>query len=176
MFYNLGLLQQAMAKVALIAAGDGKNMELALKFKEMAEEMGHSTDVMDLMGLEWPVITNKLMKEGYKPEGAKDLMDRLGEADGWVCIAPEYNGGMPSSLNNTVAWMSIFWNDFREVFNSRKVGLATHSGGGGDHVIMAMRQMFSYLGCNLIGRAVISNKNKEANPEAMERIIREITE
>ena len=55
MFYNLGLLQHAMAKVALIAAGDGKNMELALKFKEMAEkEMGHSTDVMDLMGLEWP--------------------------------------------------------------------------------------------------------------------------
>ena len=89
-------------------------------------------------------------------------------------VLPEYNGGMPSSLNNTVAWMSIFWNDFREVFNSRKVGLATHSGGGGDHVIMAMRQMFSYLGCNLIGRAVISNKNKEANPEAMERIIREI--
>ena len=65
MYYNLGLLQHTMAKIALIAAGNGKNMELALKFKEMAEEMGHSTDVMDLMGLEWPVITNKLKKTNF---------------------------------------------------------------------------------------------------------------
>ena len=100
-----------------------------------------------------------------------ELKKQMGDADSWMIIAPEYNGSMPPTLNNVVAWLSTEWQDFRALFNRRMVGLATHSGGGGAHVIMAMRQMFSFLGCIVIGRNCIANKNKEANPETIEDMI-----
>jgi NAD(P)H-dependent FMN reductase len=53
----------------------------------------------------------------------------------------------------------------------KPVGLATHSGGGGDHVIMAMRQQFSYIGADVIGRACVSGRNKEANPDTIDAMI-----
>ena len=95
-------------------------------------------------------------------------------ADSWMIVAPEYNGSMPPTLNNAVAWLSTEWQDFRALFNRRKVGLATHSGGGGEHVIMAMRHMFAFLGCIVLGRNCVSNKNKEANPETIEDMLNQL--
>lgn len=163
-----------MAHVTLLTASDGMNMLLANKFADQATAMGHTTDIIDLMGLEWPVYTNKLAKSGFEPESVKDVMSRMDKGDGWVSIAPEYNGSLPSALNNTVAWLSKQGDDFRALFNGRKVGLATHSGGGGDHVIMAMRQQFGYLGCNVIGRSLTSTFSKEANPETIESILTQL--
>ncbi|MGY8754582.1 MAG: NADPH-dependent FMN reductase [Candidatus Poseidoniales archaeon] len=163
-----------MAHLTLLTASDGKNMVLAEKFAAQASSMGHTTDIVDLMALEWPVYCNKLAKGGFRPEDVKDVMARMDEGVGWVCIAPEYNGSLPSALNNTIAWISKQGDDFRALFNNRKVGLATHSGGGGDYVIMAMRQQFGYLGCNVIGRSVTSNFSKEANPETIESILNQL--
>ena len=53
----------------------------------------------------------------------------------------------------------------------KPVGLATHSGGGGAHVIMAMRSMFSFIGADVIGRALTSGRNKEANPETIDAMV-----
>ena len=52
----------------------------------------------------------------------------------------------------------------------KAVGLATHSGGGGAHVIMAMRSMFSFIGADVIGRSLTSGKQR-ANPETIEAMI-----
>jgi len=51
------------------------------------------------------------------------------------------------------------------------VALATHSGGGGLHVIMAMRAQFSFLGCNVVGRSLVVTRNKAINPETVEAIL-----
>ena len=48
--------------------------------------------------------------------------------------------------------MSREGDDFRRLFRDRTVALGTHSGGGGQHVIMAMRMQFSFLGCIVLGR------------------------
>ena len=53
----------------------------------------------------------------------------------------------------------------------KPVGLGTHSGGGGAHVIMAMRQQFSFIGSDVIGRACLSGRDKEANPETIDAMI-----
>ena len=45
------------------------------------------------------------------------------------------------------------------------------SGGGGAHVIMAMRQQFSFIGADVIGRACLSGRDKEANPETIDAMI-----
>ena len=156
-----------MAKILMVTATSDNNRALAEKFVDAAREMGHEAELVNLAELDMPMFTVARSKELDVVPGMAELKAAMSSADSWMIIAPEYNGSMPPTLNNAVAWLSTEWQDFRALFNSRKVGLATHSGGGGEHVIMAMRQMFSYLGCNVIGRKLVSNKDKEANPETI---------
>ena len=36
---------------------------------------------------------------------------------------------------------------------------------------MAMRQQFSFIGADVMGRSCVSGKNKDANPETIEAMI-----
>lgn len=164
----------SMAKILMITATSDNNLALAENFAATAREMGHEADIVNLAELDFPMFTVARSKELDVVPGMAELKAAMSSADSWMIVAPEYNGSMPPTLNNTVAWLSTEWQDFRALFNRRKVGLATHSGGGGEHVIMAMRQMFSYLGCNVIGRKLVSNKNKEANPETIEDMLNQL--
>ena len=157
----------SMAKILMITATSDNNRALADQCADAAREMGHDAEVVNLAELDMPMFTVARSKELDVVPGMAELKEAMSSADSWMIVAPEYNGSMPPTLNNAVAWLSTEWQDFRALFNRRKVGLATHSGGGGEHVIMAMRQMFSYLGCNVLGRKLVSNKNKEANPETI---------
>jgi NAD(P)H-dependent FMN reductase len=163
-----------MAKILMITATSDNNRDLAENFADTAREMGHEAELVNLAELDMPMFTVARSKELDVVPGMAELKAAMSSADSWVIVAPEYNGSMPPTLNNAVAWLSTEWQDFRALFNSRKVGLATHSGGGGEHVIMAMRQMFSYLGCNVLGRKLVSNKNKEANPETIEDMLTQL--
>jgi NAD(P)H-dependent FMN reductase len=163
-----------MAKILMITATSDNNLALAQKFADTAREMGHDAEVVNLAELDMPMFTVARSKELDVVPGMAELKEAMSSADSWMIVAPEYNGSMPPTLNNTVAWLSTQWKDFRALFNRRKVGLATHSGGGGEHVIMAMRQMFSYLGCNVLGRKLVSNNDKEANPETIEDMLTQL--
>ena len=163
-----------MAKILMITATSDNNRTLADKFADAAREMGHEADVIDLVELDMPMFSVARSKKLDVIPGMAELKEAISSADSMMVIAPEYNGSMPPTLNNAVACLSTEWQDFRTLFNRRKVGLATHSGGGGAHVIMAMRQMFSYLGCVVLGRNCISNKNKEANPETIEDMLNQL--
>ena len=55
------------------------------------------------------------------------------------------------------------------------MALGTHSGGGGQHVIMAMRMQFSFLGCVVVGRSLVVNKKKPANPETIDAMLNAMT-
>lgn len=158
----------------MITATSDNNRDLAEKFADAAREMGHEAELVNLAELDMPMFTVARSKELDVVPGMAELKAAMSSADSWMIIAPEYNGSMPPTLNNAVAWLSTEWQDFRALFNSRKVGLATHSGGGGEHVIMAMRQMFSYLGCNVLGRKLVSNKDNEANPETIEDMLTQL--
>ena len=104
------------------------------------------------------------------------IRDRVLEGgDAWFVFAPEYNGSYPPVLNNAIAWLSRDGDDFRRIFRDRIVALGTHSGGGGPHVIMAMRMQFSFLGCIVIGRSLVTNKKKKANPDTIRAIISSMT-
>ncbi len=175
-FENRDLLGFSMAKILMLTATSDNNKNLAELFASKAEEMGHEANVIDLVELDMPMFTVARSKELDVVPGMAELKSALSSADSWVIVAPEYNGSMPPTLNNAVAWLSTEWQDFRALFNRRKVGLATHSGGGGAHVIMAMRQMFSYLGCIVLGRNCVSNKDKEANPETIEDMINQLSD
>ena len=122
-----------MAKILMITATSDNNRVLADKFAKTAEDMGHESQVIDLAELDMPMFTVARSKELEVVPGMNQLKEAISSADSMMVIAPEYNGSMPPTLNNAVAWLSTEWQDFRTLFNRRKVGLATHSGGGGAH-------------------------------------------
>ncbi|MCS5537995.1 MAG: NAD(P)H-dependent oxidoreductase [Candidatus Poseidoniaceae archaeon] len=163
-----------MGTVLVIAASDGKNLVLAKKWVEVGTEFGYTMDILELCADELPLYTPRRDDEG-SPVLLQVIEQRMAAADAWVICAPEYNGSIPPTLNNTIAWLSTKGEDFRGLFNGRPVGLSTHSGGGGQGVIAAMRMQFSYLGSNVVGRSVISNKTKEANPDAMRFILEQLS-
>jgi|TARA_B100001996_G_scaffold27233_1_gene20907 NAD(P)H-dependent FMN reductase len=160
-----------MAKFLMITATSGTNLELAERFAGVAREKGHDADVVDLVQMDLPMFTVARSSDPEQTVDVSELTQQMIEADAWIVVAPEYNGSMPPTLNNAIAWLSGDWQNFRTMCTGKPVGLATHSGGGGAHVIMAMRQMFSFIGADVMGRALTSGRNKEANPETIDAMI-----
>ena len=160
-----------MAKFLMITATTGTNLELAERFATVAREKGHDATVVDLVEMDLPMFTVARSSDPEKTVDVSDLTQQMIDADAWIVVAPEYNGSMPPTLNNAIAWLSGDWQNFRKMCTGKPVGLATHSGGGGAHVIMAMRHMFSFIGADVMGRSLTSGRNKEANPETIDAMI-----
>ena len=164
-----------MAALVFILASDGNNAALASEVENRAIEMGHSVTTVHLNAYDFPIYTVATEQEIEELDGLASLVESLSKGEAWMVFAPEYNGSFPPVLNNAVAWLSRTGDDFRRLFRDRKVALATHSGGGGAHVIMAMRMQFSYLGSNVIGRSLTVNKKKAANVDTIDAILYSLT-
>ena len=157
--------------ILIFAASSGKNLELAQRFSEAFDAEGVASQVIDLTTLNWPVYTPELDGDAEQEPDTSMLSDLILHSEALVVCAPEYNGVMPPSLNNTIAWLSVQSDDFRRLFNNRTVLLATHSGGGGAHCLMAMLHQFSFLGSNVIGRTMNLNKSKPFSQETMNDLV-----
>ena len=164
-----------MAHLVFVHASDGNNAVLAKSVGQQATSMGHTVDYVSLNAYDFPVYTVATEKKTAMLPGLQDLQDRLEAGDSWFVFAPEYNGSYPPVLNNAIAWLSREGEDFRRIFRGRTVALGTHSGGGGQHVIMAMRMQFSFLGCNVVGRSLVTNSKKSANPETVDAILQSMS-
>ena len=162
-----------MAKIVIWQSSTGMNKMLAEKFAAQIEQAGHEYDIVDLVGLDLPLFTPAGKKAGG-PQQLPDLIKRFDDCDAWIVCAPEYNGATPPVLSNLIAWLSIVGDDFRAVFNQRPVAISTFSGGGGAHVNVVMRQQFGFLGCNVLGRELLSNFSKEPNPDTIKAIVDEL--
>ena len=160
--------------VMVLAASSGKNLTLAEHFCRSFGDQGMPTKLVDLTTLEWPVYTPELERDAERTPDTAELSGLILNSEALVVCAPEYNGVMPPSLNNTIAWLSVQSDDFRRLFNNRTVLLATHSGGGGAHCLMAMRHQFSFLGSNVIGRTMTLNSNKSFSQDTMNDLIRRV--
>ena len=157
--------------VLVLAASSGKNLDLAHRFSESLEKQGMNAHIVDLTKLHWPVYTPELDGDSSEAPDTSELSDRILNSKALIVCAPEYNGVMPPALNNTIAWLSVQSDDFRRLFNNRTVLLASHSGGGGAHCLMAMRHQFSFLGSNVIGRTMNLNKSKSFSQDTMDDLL-----
>ena len=160
-----------MAKFLMITATSGTNLELAERFADVAKDKGHHADIVDLAAMDLPMFTVVRSSDPEQSPDVSELTEQMIDADAWIVVAPEYNGSFPPTLNNAIAWLSRDWQNFRKMCTGKPVGLATHSGGGGAHVIMAMRSMFAFLGADVMGRSLTSGRNKDANPETIDAMV-----
>lgn len=162
--------------VLVLAASSGKNLDLAHRFSESLGNRGKNAHIVDLTTLHWPVYTPELDGDANRAPDTSDLSALILHSEALVVCAPEYNGVMPPALNNTIAWLSVQSDDFRLLFNNRTVLLASHSGGGGAHCLMAMRHQFSFLGSNVIGRTMNLNKSKSFSQDTMDDLLNRLLE
>ncbi len=156
--------------ILIVSASDGNNLKMANTLLEMSESLDANFEVIKLSDYKLPLYSSLEEKNGT-PADAKVLAKKFMKANGFVFLAPEYNGSVPPALNNAIAWVSRSGDDWRDAFNSKPVALGTHSGGGGAHVLMAMQDQFSFIGCNIIGRKLHTHYSKELNPESANSVL-----
>ncbi len=155
----------------ILSATNGTNLELAKAFAAEAATQGIAAEVISLPELQLPLY-DSLVGENNLGLGLARLEQALKQHRGMVICAPEYNGSIPPVVSNAIAWLSVSTEDFRALFNGRPVALATHSGGGGQKVCLAMRQQLAHLGCTVLGREVTT---KPANPVAIAAIVSQLS-
>ena len=90
-------------------------------------------------------------------------------------VAPEYNGSIPPTLSNAIAWLSTQTDDFRALFTLKPTAIATHSGGGGHKVLVAMRLQLSHLGATVLGREIVTNRKKPLNEASARALLQQLS-
>ncbi len=154
----------------ILVASHNRNLQLAESVLAAGAAAGLSTVLLDLTTLDLNLYTSRGESNGPGAD-FEQLHQAMAKAGGlWIC-APEYNGGIPPSLTNAIAWLSRCAEDFRSLFNGKPVALSTHSGGGGQKILSAMRLQLSHLGCTVLGRELLSHSQKPANPDTITAMV-----
>jgi len=154
----------------ICTASSGKNRALADRLHELAAEAGQTSKVIDLSEDALPLYTPAAHAAGM-PAGLEPLSGLFREATSFAFVAPEYNGSIPPTLSNAIAWLSVGTEDFRELFNGKGAAIATHSGGGGQKVLVAMRLQLSHLGVNVLGRELLTSSQKPLNEDSARAVL-----
>ncbi len=116
------------------------NRRLAHDLATRFEATGAVVDLIDLAEYPMPIYHGDDEAADGQPATAEALHGVLAAADGLVIVSPEYNGGPPAMLKNTIDWVTRV---DREVFRRLTIGLATTTPGprGGRQVLAIMRSM-----------------------------------
>ncbi|MGB3750827.1 MAG: NAD(P)H-dependent oxidoreductase [Arcobacteraceae bacterium] len=160
-----------MSKIGIIVASATNNRKLGDKIQELATAKNVDTTVINLVDLNLPLYSTVEEERSGIPDIAKDLAEKILSLQSFIIIAPEYNGVMPPVLNNAMAWTSRATDSWRDAFNEKVVGLATHSGGGGAKGLQAMRIMFQHLGANVIAREILTTYEKPLSDDSANKMI-----
>lgn len=162
-----------MKTILIVSASAGSNLKLAHELSKEISNQNAKALIIELTSLGLPLYHTQEEDNGI-PKQAIELANSIKESSALIFLAPEYNGLIPPSLNNAIAWVSRTGENWREAFNNKVCAIGTHSGGGGVHVLIAMRQQLSFLGCNVLGRQIITNFSKALNNESAKAIIEQL--
>ena len=157
----------------ICTASSGHNRALARMLEGEATALGVTSRFLDLTEIDLPLFTPARDEQGPPPALA-EVEDLFREATAFVFCAPEYNGSTPPTLTNTIAWLSTQGQDFRSLFNGKPAVIATRSGGGGQKVLVAMRLQLSHLGCNVVGRELLTTSKKPLNESSAQAVLRQL--
>jgi len=160
-----------MKNVVIITASNGHNLKLAKQFVSKYQELDAQSEIIDLVDVDLPLYSPKAEGQGV-PSTLEAYLDKIDKADALVVIAPEYNGGVPPTLTNFIAWTSRSSEDWRKYFNGKTTAIASFSGSGGINVLNSMRIQLSYLGANVVGRHIQTHYKRELEAEELDAVAR----
>jgi NAD(P)H-dependent FMN reductase len=80
--------------------------------------------LIDLAGLDLPVMRQRLGATDSPPSGATELSAKVTLSDGLMIVAPEYKNGYPGSLKNALDYLEA------GILRRKPIGIVTVSSGG----------------------------------------------
>jgi chromate reductase, NAD(P)H dehydrogenase (quinone) len=92
--------------------------------RELEARAAIHTELIDLAGLDLPVMRHRLGATDSPPDGAIELSTKLTNASGLLIVAPEYKNGYPGSLKNAFDYLEA------AILRRKPIGIATVSSGG----------------------------------------------
>lgn len=83
---------------------DSINQKLVNAVAHILKDLGAKPVKISLRDYEMPIFNEDFEKAEGVPKTAKNLVRRLKSMDGVFIATPEYNGGLPALLKNTIDW------------------------------------------------------------------------
>ena len=163
-----------MKKILIFLCSQNNNKQLAESIASEITEQGNAAEVMDLVALDFPLYSSAAQDQVGAPKHLSELFDACQSSDGFIFVAPEYNGGIPPVLTNALAWLSIKGKNWRDAFNQKVAGIGTFSGGEGMQLIIALRSQLAYVGLTVIGRTLQVNYKKPLNPNSLNDFVQQL--
>jgi NAD(P)H-dependent FMN reductase len=114
------------------------------------ERGGYALDVIDLDATDLPDrLPAGHPARGEYPSEVRPFADRIGAADGFVVVTPEYNHGYPGSLKNAIDLVNAEW-------RAKPVAFVSYGGlSGGMRAAEALRLVFAELHVVTLRDAVV---------------------
>lgn len=107
-------------------------------YEEIKKKDGVEAELLDLRDYPMPFfdepISPSMAKSGYSNEVVKKWVQKVGEADGYIIVTPEYNHGYPAVLKNALDYVYSEW-------NNKPVGFVSYGGVAGARSIEQLRQV-----------------------------------
>ena len=157
-----------MRSILIISATKGNNLVLA---KKIGDHVSLDHNIISLEDFMMPLYTTGIKLN--ENNNIELLSQKFIKSRGFIFCAPEYNGGSPPILTNTITWLSVHTDEWRSVFNNKKAIIATHSGGAGFKFLASFRSQLEHLGSLVYPRDIVVNKNKKFNPQSVKDILHE---
>jgi NAD(P)H-dependent FMN reductase len=82
-----------------------------------------TTELLDLLELNFPIMEERLHRRDDPPPGLREFGDKIGRADSFIIVTPEYNNGYPGVLKNALDYLL-------PEYERKPVGIVTVSAGG----------------------------------------------
>jgi len=164
-----------MSKHLILCASsrEGKNMALSKKIHSVFIDLNEDVELVNLVDLNFPLFSTDERKEGLTEEIIL-LWEKMKKAQSFMAVSPEYNGSIPPVFTNAMAWMTQVGEDWREVFNNKFAFVATHSGGGGQKLLTAIRGQLQHLGVNVLAREILTNGSRPVNEDSLIEVSNEL--
>ncbi len=140
------------------ARRDSFNKKLLALAVQGAIDAGAACTVVELRDLALPLYDGDLEASADFPAGAGKLRELLAEHEGLLLACPEYNGGIPPLLKNTIDWMTRAPGAKADpsLFNGKIAALCAASPGGmgGMRGLRWVRELLNNLGVNVLATQV----------------------
>ncbi|HWB04515.1 MAG TPA: NADPH-dependent FMN reductase [Verrucomicrobiales bacterium] len=89
----------------------------------LQKRAGVQTELLDLAEYDFPIMEERLHNRNDPPPRLQEFADKIGGADSFIIVTPEYNHGYPGVLKNALDYL------YPE-YERKPVGIVTVSAGG----------------------------------------------
>lgn len=159
-------------KICIVTGSEGTNLDLANKFAECLKKKNVQVSILDIVKMNLPLYTTAAEATVSATELMAPYTQDL-SSQGFVFLAPEYNGATPPAFTNFLSWLSRSTKSWREHFNNRVVAIGS-SNGGGTNVFTVMRIQLAHLGMNVMGRHVHVTSQKPLYEKTLEIVCEQL--